>query len=348
MARAIALGEKGRITAPPNPWVGCVIVKDGHIIGEGYHHKAGEPHAEVNALKQAGKNAEGATVYSTLEPCSHFGRTPPCAQALIDAKVSHVYIAVSDPDSNVSGKGCALLKNAGIGVTMGIQKKSGTESLAPYLHHRRTGRPYCVVKAAISLDGRTAAADNTSQWITCEAARGDAHRIRAESQAIIVGAGTALHDQPRLTVRNGPLPSQQPLRVVLDSFGRVPHTGPLFDTSLAPTVVFTTKPHPAPQVETIIVSPSSQGVDLEEVMNHLGKRGIIQVMIEGGATLLGSVIQSPFVDSLVLYFGPRILGDKGLSLFQGMSINTLADAPHLRLYGIKQIGECIRAEYLIK
>ena len=180
MARAIALGSKGRITAPPNPWVGCVIVKDGIVVGEGFHQTAGEPHAEIHALQQAKEQAMGATVYVTLEPCVHHGRTPPCSDALIKAKVSKVFVALEDPDPRVRGKGIAFLKDAGIWVNLGLCRDEAVQSLQPYLHQRKTGRPFCIAKAAISIDGRTAASDGTSKWITPKEARADSHRIRAD------------------------------------------------------------------------------------------------------------------------------------------------------------------------
>ncbi|MCA1842078.1 MAG: bifunctional diaminohydroxyphosphoribosylaminopyrimidine deaminase/5-amino-6-(5-phosphoribosylamino)uracil reductase RibD, partial [Actinobacteria bacterium] len=246
MAEAVALGERGRLTAAPNPWVGCLIVSaGGDIVGRGFHQRAGEPHAEVNALREAGDRARGGTAYVTLEPCAHQGRTPPCAPALVEAGVSRVVIAVLDPDERVAGRGVDILSAAGITVAVGPGAEAAARSLQPYLHHRRTGRPLCVLKTAASLDGRTAAADGTSQWITGPEARADAHRLRAQSGAVIVGAGTALADHPTLTFRNldfgdGPTPPQ-PLRVLLDAAGRVPATGPLFDPTLAKTLVLSTE-----------------------------------------------------------------------------------------------------------
>lgn len=341
MERAIALGELGRITAPPNPWVGCVIEKEGRIVGEGYHQRAGEPHAEVIALRQAGSEAFGATVYSTLEPCCHFGRTPPCVNALIEAKVAHVVFAVHDPDTRVAGKGVQALKAAGIQVTQALEEPA-KKSLEPYLHHRLTGRPFCLAKAAISLDGRTAAKDSSSQWITSEAARRDSHRLRAESGAIIIGSGTARHDSPRLTVRD-----HSPLRVVLNSKGDLPHDAPLFDQSLGKTLLFSIKAtdHPC---EVIQVGSSPDGVDLMEVLNILGKRGVLQVMVEGGATLLGSLLKASLIDRLVLYVGPCILGEAGKPLFQGVNIPNIGSAPRLNLLETTRLDDCVRLSYNFK
>jgi len=351
MLRAIDLGEQGRVTAPPNPWVGCVIVKDGVIIGEGYHHKAGGPHAEVIALQQAGKQAEGATVYNTLEPCSHYGRTPPCVDALIKAQVQHVVIAVKDPDPKVSGRGIEQLQHAGITITTGICSEEATKSLTPYLHHRMTGRPYCVAKAAISVDGRIAAKDGSSQWISTEAARTDAHRLRAESQAILVGSGTALVDTPSLTVRNTEVrPPQPPIRVVLDSTGKLSTQSPLFDTSLAPTLIFTTGLSP----EAVRNAWKAAGAEVElmdrvnlgDVFDILGKRGVIQVLAEGGGILHGSLLQEKLINQLTLYVGPRILGDAGKPLFQNTPFESIDLAPSIQLKEVKQLGDTIRLDYL--
>src|SRR5690242_13153488 len=202
MAEAVALGERGRLTAAPNPWVGCVVVADGEIVGRGFHRRAGEPHAEVHALREAGDRARGATAFVTLEPCAHQGRTPPCAPAMVEAGVRRVVVAVFDPDERVAGRGVEILRAAGVTVDVGAGAEAAAHSLAPYLHHRRTGRPLCLLKTAASIDGRTAAADGTSQWITGPEARADAHRLRAQSGAVVVGAGTAVADRPTLTWRD--------------------------------------------------------------------------------------------------------------------------------------------------
>ncbi len=343
MERAIALGELGRITAPPNPWVGCVIVKEGRIVGEGYHQRAGEPHAEALALRQAGAEAAGATAYTTLEPCCHFGRTPPCVNALIEAKIAHVVFAVPDPDPRVAGKGFEALKAAGIKVTPGVAGELARKSLEPYLFHRQTGRPFLVAKAAISLDGRTAAADSSSQWITSEAARQDAHLLRAESQAILIGSGTARRDRPRLNVR-GNVPAS-PLRVVLNTSGDLPHEGPLFDPALGKTLLFAAAQPGSPACEVIQVAKSEQGLDLEAVLNALGKRGVLQVMVEGGAILLGSLLKASLINRLVLYMGPCILGDSGKPLFQNAPVPDIQSAPRLKLLDVKEFDNTLRMRY---
>src|SRR5262245_40828397 len=231
MAQAVALGEHGRRSAPPNPWVGCVVVDErGEIAGEGWHRGPGTPHAEAEALAVAGERARGGTAFVTLEPCAHRGRTPPCADALISAGVRRVVVALEDPDPRVAGRGLSGLRAAGVDVELGPGTGAARRSLAPYLHHRHTGRAWGLMKTAMSLDGRVATADGSSRWITGPAARADAHRIRAESQAVVVGAGTALADRASLTARDvDPPVDRQPLRVLLDGRGRVPATGPLFE-----------------------------------------------------------------------------------------------------------------------
>jgi diaminohydroxyphosphoribosylaminopyrimidine deaminase/5-amino-6-(5-phosphoribosylamino)uracil reductase len=357
MAEAVALGERGRLTAAPNPWVGSVIVgAGGEVVGRGFHRRAGEPHAEVGALAEAGDRARGATAYVTLEPCAHQGRTPPCAPALVDAGVSRVVVAVLDPDERVAGRGIDVLRAAGVSVEVGAGAEAAARSLGPYLHHRRTGRPVCLLKTAASLDGRTAAADGTSQWITGPEARADAHGLRAESGAVVVGAGTALADRPSLTFRNldfeAGLTPAQPLRVLLDAAGRVPATGPLFDLGVAPTLVLTTSAadpetrrgweEAGADVEEI---PSAGGVDLGIALDVLGRRGILQAMVEGGATLHGALLRAGLADRLVVYAGGVVLGSEGLPLFGGPGPASLSEASRWRLTGVRALGVDARLDW---
>jgi diaminohydroxyphosphoribosylaminopyrimidine deaminase/5-amino-6-(5-phosphoribosylamino)uracil reductase len=355
MRRALLLGEHGRCTAAPNPWVGCVLARDGHVVGEGYHRRAGEPHAEGWALAAAGALAHGATAYVTLEPCAHVGRTPPCVDSLIQAGVARVVVGVLDPDPRVAGRGVERLRAAGIVTEVGVCGAEAAAALAPYLHQRRTGRAYCLVKAAISLDGRTAAADGSSRWITGPIARADAHVLRSRSQAIIVGAGTALTDTPSLTVRDVVrIPERQPLRVLLDARGRVPARGPLFDASLAPTLVITMAgvapaacaAWRAAGAEVAVVPPAADGrFDLSAVLLLLGQRGVLQALVEGGATTAGAFVHAGLVNRLVLYVGPRTLGEAGRPLFAGPGPRCMADAGHWRLLGARQVGGDARLEY---
>ncbi|HEX2738492.1 MAG TPA: bifunctional diaminohydroxyphosphoribosylaminopyrimidine deaminase/5-amino-6-(5-phosphoribosylamino)uracil reductase RibD [Acidimicrobiia bacterium] len=354
MDRALELGESARRHSPPNPWVGCVIVGDGAVVGEGATMPPGGPHAEIVALERAGSRARGATAFVTLEPCAHHGRTPPCADALVDAGLARVVIALEDPDPRVAGAGAARLRDHGIAVEIGAGADRARESLAPYLHHRRTGRAWCLVKTAMSLDGRIAAADGSSRWITGPEARADGHRLRAESQAVVVGAGTALADRPALTARDVQPPvDRHPVRVVLDARGRVPAEGPLFDTAVAPTLIITTEAAPShvidswraagAKVET--VAAGAGGVDLEAALALLGSHGVLQALVEGGAEVHGALLTAGLVDRVVAYVAPTVLGAGGLDAFGGHRIATLADAPRWQLRTVAQLGADIRLEY---
>ncbi len=340
MRYAIRLGEKGRITAPPNPWVGCVLVKEGEILGEGYHIAPGHPHAEAVALERAGPLAKGATAYVSLEPCSHQGRTPPCALALIKSGVQKVVIPFLDPDPQVAGTGVQALKEAGIQVIVGVAEEEACLSLEPYLHHRRTHRPFCVLKAAMSLDGRTAAADGTSKWISSEEARHDAHQLRAQSQAILIGSKTARLDHPQLTVRT--MDAQQPLRVVIDSEGGVPPEGPLFDPSLAPTLVFTTSQDWVKEgVEVIRLAK----ITLETVLDELGKRSVMQLLVEGGSHLHAAFLKEGLAHRFCLYVGNCLLGPKGMPLIPDLEVATMEEAPRWQLEGVHRFGGSARLDF---
>lgn len=355
MARALALGERGRRTSAPNPWVGCVIVSGGEIIGEGFHSHAGEDHAEVQALRVAGGRAMGATAYVTLEPCDHYGRTPPCSKALLEAGIRRVVVAMTDPDPRVAGRGIARLRSADTLVETGVLEKEAARSLAAYLHHRRTRRAYCILKAGVSMDGRTAAADGTSQWITGSAARADAHQLRAESQAVVVGAGTATADRPSLTARDVKPPvERQPLRVLLDARGRVPAEGPLFDRATARTLVVTTsaaEPRAvaawrAAEAEVARVPAGADGdVDLSAALTVLGERGVLQALVEGGSHVHGSLVRERLADAAVLYMGACNLGEAGQPLFGGPGPATIADAPRWNLTSVLQLGNDVRLWY---
>lgn len=354
MRWAIQLGEKGRITAPPNPWVGCVIVKEDDKVGEGYHLAPGQPHAEIVALEQAGPLAKGATAYISLEPCSHFGRTPPCVNALIQAGIKTVVIPFLDPDPLVHGKGVKILQEAGVEVVVGIGSEEAEGSLEPYLHHRRTKRPFCVLKTAISLDGRVAAQDGSSQWITQEEARQNAHLLRAESGAILIGSKTAIHDQPQLTVRLAEGP--KPLRVVVDSYGQVPARGPLFDLQLAPTLIVTTNQCDPNRLKEwrkkgveVLEFPSKEGrVDLEAILEELGKRGVIQLLVEGGSTLHASFVKEGLAHRFVVYVGGCLLGDKGKPMVADLTISTIHEAMRWNLEEVHRFGNDVRLDYRMK
>lgn len=357
MDRAIALGERGRLRAPPNPWVGCVLVRDGQVVGEGFHSADGEPHAEVEALRQAGGQARGSTAYVSLEPCAHHGRTPPCSDALILAKVERVVVAVQDPDPRVCEHGIEKMRRAGVSVVVGVCAEKASHSLRSYLHQRRLGRPYCIIKAALSLDGRVAAADGSSQWISSAEARVDAHRLRAESQAILVGAGTALTDHPRLTVRDWTAAGvRQPLRVLLDASGKVPPEGPLFDTCLAPTLIATTHAAPKEWIERcmqkgaeVVVLPSAAdgiGVDVQAVVTFLGSRGVLQLLVEGGSHIHSAFFRYGLVNEVTLYVGPLVLGERGLPFVQAIGVNSIGDAKRMKLMRNQAFGDTMRLDYV--
>ena len=320
MGRAMQLAASVRSATTPNPWVGAVLVTaDGStVVGEGATAPPGGAHAEVTALRQAGEAARGATLYTTLEPCSHHGRTPPCIEAIIDAGVVRVVVGVEDPDPQVAGRGLAALAAAGIDVTLGVAAAEVSDQLAPYLKHRTTGQPWVVLKMAASLDARTAAPDGTSRWITGEEARRDVHRLRAESDAVLVGAGTVRADDPELTVRLGDgVEHAQPLRVVL---GRAPG-GPGS------------------------TRPSSSRAISARSWTSSGRRGVLQVLVEGGARVAHDFHAAGLVDRYVLYLAPVFFGgDDARPLFSGPGAGTIDDVWKGRLVSVERLGDDLRVE----
>lgn len=358
MAQALQCARDSRLAAPPWPQVGCVIVRDGEIVGRGATGRFPVgPHAEIAALRDAGDRARGATAFTTLEPCDHDGNTPPCTAALIEAGIARVVMAIVDPDSKVAGRGIARLRSGGIEVVTGPGADEVEGQLAPYLHHRRTGRAFAVLKTAMSLDGRTAAADGTSQWITGPAARADVHRMRAESHAIVVGPATARMDQPSLTARDTQLgPWGQPLRVLLDAKASVAVSGPLADMSLAPTLVVTTN-RAAPkildewravgaEVATVGHGPDGRGVDLDATLELLGRdHHIFQALIEGGAKLHGAFVAEAHAQRLVTYVAPVILGERGRAVLAYPGAETLGGAPRWEIADVTRFDPDIRITY---
>jgi diaminohydroxyphosphoribosylaminopyrimidine deaminase / 5-amino-6-(5-phosphoribosylamino)uracil reductase len=317
MRRALELAERGWGRVSPNPLVGAVVVAEGRVVGEGWHAGPGSAHAETMALAQAGELARGATVVCTLEPCDRFGRTPPCTRALIDARVGAVVVAATDPDLGDGAPGIRALRDAGIDVVTGVLEPESRRLNDAFERHVTTGRPFVVLKAGASLDGKTAAVDGTSRWITSEEARADAQRLRAWADAIVVGSRTVLQDDPSLTVRDDRwADARPPLRVVVDSGGRVPAGGRLFDGA-APTLVATTDHAPDRRVEewqragaevAILDRDVAGGVALDGLVDELGKRDVQGVLVEGGATLAWSFVRDALVDRVVLYVAPKILG----------------------------------------
>lgn len=345
MLRALQVAERGLYTTMPNPRVGCVIVKDGKIIGEAWHRKAGEPHAEVLALEQAAAHARGATVYVTLEPCCHHGRTPPCSQALIDAGVAEVVVAMEDPNPMVAGRGIQMLRDAGIAVQWGLMQDQA-EALNPgFIQRMREGRPFLRAKLAMSLDGRTAMASGESKWITGMDARTDVHRLRARSCAIMTGIGTVLADDPSLTVRLEDEEQQrQPLRVVLDPHLSMSANAKML--SLPGRTLIATAIDDEPELRAaleakgaeVICLPAGENIDLYGLMKHLASMGINEILLETGAVLSGSVLRSGLIDELVVYMAPKLMGSNARGLFHTPGLIEMADAVELEIQDIRAVG----------
>jgi len=346
MARALQLAERGAFTTQPNPMVGCVIADGERVLGEGWHVRAGEPHAEVIALRAAGATAQGATAYVTLEPCAHHGRTPPCADALVVAGVTRVVAASRDPYHQVSGQGFAKLQAAGITVEHGLMEGAARHLNRGFFSRMERGRPWVRVKLAMSLDGRTALANGESKWITSEASRADVQRWRARAGAIMTGIGTVLKDNPMLTVR---LPEGEdfvpPLRVVLDERGRLPANSSLLTDGAAPTLAVHADdvvPDYDDDVSAFAVRRAIGGLDLIAVLSQLGQRGVNELHVEAGATLSGSLLKARLVDELLIYVAPVLLGEHGRPLFAGLDPASMGDRLGLRLIETRQVGPDLR------
>lgn len=355
MARALELARRGQYTTSPNPNVGCVIVKQGDIVGEGYHFRAGEPHAEVHALRMAGEKARGATAYVTLEPCSHHGRTPPCCDALIAAGVSRVVAAMQDPNPAVAGRGLYRLQQAGIDVSHGLMMQEAEALNRGFLKRMRTGFPWVQVKMGASLDGRTAMANGESQWITSPEARQDVQRLRAQSAAILSASATVLADDPSLTVRWSELSEsvrasyaqsdlRQPVRVIIDSQNRVKPEHRLIsqpgETWLARGQ---TGDEPWPDTVQQLQVPLVNGkIDLVALMMLLGRQQINTVWVEAGANLAGALLAAGVVDELIVYIAPTLLGDNARGLCHLPGLAQLADAPRFTFSDIRQVGPDLR------
>ncbi|MFO1390828.1 MAG: bifunctional diaminohydroxyphosphoribosylaminopyrimidine deaminase/5-amino-6-(5-phosphoribosylamino)uracil reductase RibD [Agitococcus sp.] len=361
MAHAIQLAKQGLYTTQPNPRVGCVIVKEGKIVGEGFHARAGQPHAEVFALRQAGEQAQDATAYVTLEPCAHFGKTPPCANALVAAKVARVVMASLDSNPLVAGKGQAILQNAGIKITVGILESEAKALNKGFFRRMQGGLPYVRLKTAASLDGRTAMQSGESKWITGADARRDVQKLRAQSGAIITGIGTVLADNPSLTVRPDDWLDWhygevvQPLRVIMDSQLRIPLDAQILQTVGVIVVTQCPLTHPkaialkAQGVEVwsfssaIYLEESREGV-IREVLQKLAVCGVNEVLVEAGATLAGAFIQANLVDELIVYLAPTLLGSNARPMFN-LPLSQMAQQHRLRQIDMRIIGEDIRLTF---
>lgn len=343
MAEALQLADRGLYTTDPNPRVGCVLTKAGQVIGRGYHHKAGEPHAEVNALREAGENARGATAYVTLEPCVHFGRTPPCADALINAGVTQVMAAMQDPNPKVAGKGFEKLRAAGIEIASGLLEAQAKQLNPGFISRMSRGRPWMRSKLAVSLDGRTALASGASRWITGEAAREDAQRWRARSSAILTGIGTVLSDDPELTVR---LPGEwrQPKRVVVDAELRTPPAAKLLrqpgDTWIATgTANAECQAALVAAGAKLLVLPAHGGhVNLTALMATLAELECNEILVEAGATLNGVLLREGLVDELLIYMAPCVLGDTARGMFSLSPLESMGQRLELQLTDVRMVG----------
>lgn len=348
MQRALHLAERGRFGAHPNPMVGCVLVREDEIVGEGWHQLAGEAHAEINAMHDAGSQAQGATAYVTLEPCAHQGKTPPCCDALIAAGISTVIIAREDPNPKVNGQGIARLAKAGITVKTGLLKDAADVLMAGFLSRVARGRPRVRLKIAASLDGRTAMASGESQWITGAAARADVQRLRAEAGAILTGVGTVLADNPALTVRATEFNphSRQPLRVILDSRLRTPTSARML-TLDGGTLIYCREAGNAGELgdagaEIIHLESDGEFIDLATVLEQLAGREINDVLVEAGPTIVGQFLMQRLVDELVIYQAPQILGSetRGMATTPGWA--RLADRMSLNIIEMTPIGDDLR------
>lgn len=349
MAQALRLAARGAYTSKPNPMVGCVLAHGDQVVGQGWHVRQGEPHAEVLALQAAGGRARGATAYVTLEPCAHTGRTGPCADALVEAGVARVVAAMHDPFPQVDGRGLERLRAAGVDVSVGLMEKQARELNRGFVSRVVRGRPWVRVKLAMSLDGRTAMASGESKWITGPAALADVHRWRARAGAILAGAGTILADDPQLTVRLGDdTDFVPPLRVVLDPGLATIARGRVREGD-APTLYLHApdiKPPREVGAERAAVPMAGGGFDLHAVLRLLAERQVNEVHVETGATLAGALLSAGLVDELLVYMAPVLLGDRARPLFDGLSIDDMAGRFRLRLVETRRIGDDLRLHLL--
>lgn len=346
MAQALRLAERGLWTTTPNPRVGCVIVRDGVIVGEGWHERAGEPHAEVHALQAAGERARGATAYVTLEPCNHTGRTPPCSMALIQSGVTRVVAATADPNPLVAGTGLKALSGAGLETAIGLLESQARELNIGFFSRMTRGRPWLRMKVAASLDGKTALNNGASQWITGEAARRDGHLWRARSCGVLTGIGTVKDDDPQLTVRAIET-ARQPKKILVDSRLDVPLNAKIFNGS--EVLIFCASADQekraalADKNATVIQLPDDRGkVDLSAMVQELGKREMNEVLIEAGTKLNGSLLQADLIDELVIYLAPHLMGDHARGMFGMPELTALSESRALTIVDIRQIGDDVR------
>lgn len=349
LALDLAASAKGKTN--PNPVVGAVIVKDGVIAGTGIHRKAGEPHAEVHAFKMAGEYAEGATLYVTLEPCSHYGKTPPCANLVKESGVRRVVVATQDPNPEVAGRGITIIKDAGIEVEVGVLEKEAQRLNERFIHNMLTDRPFVISKYAMTLDGKLATHTGHSKWITGEESRHSVHLLRDEVDAILVGIGTVLADDPSLTTRLPEGGGKNPIRIILDSELRVPLDAKVVQVSDAKTLIVTQENAPADKmdllrekgIEFIFVPKNETGLNLKALMEELYKKGVTDVLLEGGSEVNASFLREGLIDKYLIYIAPKLLGGRNsLTPFTGMNVDTMDEAMDVSFSGVETFGEDIR------
>lgn len=351
MALDLAATAKGRTN--PNPVVGAILVKDGVIVGSGLHRKAGEPHAEVHAFRMAGEHAREATLYVTLEPCSHYGKTPPCANLVIESEVSRVVVAMQDPNPQVAGRGINLIREAGIEVEVGILEAEARLLNERFIHNMLTKTPFVISKVAMTLDGKIAAYNGHSKWITGEDSRYNVHQLRNEVDAILVGIGTVIADDPQLTTRleTG---GKNPIRIILDSELRIPVEAKITDCSEAKTWIVTkTGANPEKMraledkgVEFIYITKDDSGLDLKELIGKLYEKGVTDLLVEGGSEVNGSFLRAGLINKFFVYMAPKILGGRGsLTPFTGVDVENMDQALDVSIHKIEHYGEdiCITA-----
>jgi diaminohydroxyphosphoribosylaminopyrimidine deaminase/5-amino-6-(5-phosphoribosylamino)uracil reductase len=354
MRRAISLAKKGKGRTSPNPCVGAVVVRDGKIVGEGYHRKAGEAHAEVLALKRAGDLGRGSTLYVNLEPCAHHGKTPPCVDAIINAGVKRVVVAMIDPNPMVNGRGLEILKGAGIDVEVGILSEKARELNEDYEVFITKGRPFVILKMAATLDGKTSTPSGESKWISGEGSRALVHRIRGEVDALIVGVDTVIKDDPLLISRSR-RKAKDPARIVLDSTCRIPKDSRILkDARRIRTIVATTRKAPPERIESLlstgaevlVVEEDEMGrVSVERLLSLLGSMGMMSVMVEGGRKVARSFLDSGLIDKILLFIAPKIMGgDDSPSIFGGRGPSSLSQARDVEIRKVRRIGEDVMIE----
>ncbi len=354
MARALELAERGQFSAQPNPMVGCVIVDGDDVVGEGWHELAGAEHAEINALRAAGARASGASVYVTLEPCAHHGKTPPCAEALIDAGVGRVVAAMQDPHEKVAGRGLEMLSDAGIEIELGLMQSAAEALNAGFVSRVTRSRPFVRVKVAASIDGATAMKNGESQWITGPGARADVQRLRARSGAVMTGIGTVLEDDPSLNVRSEDIDTRglQPLRVVLDSRLRMPASARML-TLPGSTLVCCTAGQDDNKLaragaEVSVYRADGERVDVAAVLQDLARREVNDVLVEAGPGLSGYLLENDLVDELVIYQAPHIMGSDTRRMFETPGWTALADRRGLEIRDVSRVGDDTRITATIR